>query len=321
MFSARCFQAGLILALFGCCAKLAYADPQTPVESLHPENHINQRWQEACSNCFSLTESSLSRGTIFLWSSHPDATGGPDLEAPLVTDRPDFTEASVTVGQGVAQIEVGYTFTSDDNGFESVSSHSFGEALLRYGILEDWLEFRIAVFPVQELTVFQGTSNSTAGHEDLYTGLKIALTPQAGFLPEMALIPQMNLPTGSRSFTTDKVEPGLNWIYSWEINDFISTAGSTQANRRIDVPSGAPYLELAQSWTVAYSLSDQWGAYTEWFALIPSGAVNVNTQHYFNGGFTWLINNDLQLDVRAGVGLNRAADNYFVGTGLSIRFP
>ncbi len=33
-----------------------------------------------------------------------------------------------------------------------------------------------------------------------------------------------------------------------------------------------------------------------------------------------LVNNDLQLDVRAGKGLNTNAADYFVGAGLSIRF-
>ena len=55
-------------------------------------------------------------------------------------------------------------------------------------------------------------------------------------------------------------------------------------------------------------------------ALIPSGANIAHTEHYFNGGFTYLINNDVQFDVRAGTGLNNAADDFFVGTGLSIRF-
>lgn len=67
-------------------------------------------------------------------------------------------------------------------------------------------------------------------------------------------------------------------------------------------------------------MSDNLGAYTEWFALIPSGADTTKTQHFFNGGFTYLINNDVQFDIRAGVGLNDAADDYFVGTGLSFRF-
>ncbi|MGH7200498.1 MAG: transporter [Planctomycetaceae bacterium] len=35
---------------------------------------------------------------------------------------------------------------------------------------------------------------------------------------------------------------------------------------------------------------------------------------------TWLINDDVQWDIRAGWGLNSAADDFFCGTGLSIRF-
>jgi len=62
------------------------------------------------------------------------------------------------------------------------------------------------------------------------------------------------------------------------------------------------------------------GAYTEWFAVFPDSADTQQTEHYFNGGFTYLISNDIQWDVRAGTGLNDAADDFFVGTGVSIRF-
>ena len=259
-----------------------------------------------------------SRGTLLQWSQGTSFSGGPDLDEPLVTDRPDFTEATVTVGRGVAQLEFGYTYFYDNAAGESVRTQSFGEPLLRYGVLADWLEFRIALFPVQERTAVGAVSNTTAGTADLYTGFKIALTPQEGILPEMALIPQMNLPTGSPAFTSNNVEPGLNFLYGWEINDFVSTAGSTQGNKRID-DSGGSFLEVAQSWTVAYSLLDKLGAYTEWFALFPSGADTARVQQFFNGGFTYLITDDVQFDIRAGVGLNSAADDYFVGTGLSIR--
>ena len=259
-------------------------------------------------------------GTVFRWPGQKPGSGGPDLNAPLVTDRPDFTEASSTVGMGVAQIEFGYTYTRDEQLGTSITEHSVGEPLLRYGMFADWLEFRLAMFPLQQKVAGAGTSVTDSGLGDLYTGFKIALTPQLDLLPEMALIPQLNLPTGSSVFTSDHVEPGVNWIYSWEINDQISTAGSTQVNRRIDGTTSDDYAEWAQSWTVACSCSDQLGAYTEWFALIPAGSDTESTEHYFNGGFTWLFSDDVQFDIRAGTGLNGPAADYFVGTGLSIRF-
>jgi len=255
-----------------------------------------------------------SHGTLMQWSYCTSFTGGPDLEAPLVTDRPDFTEASSTVGRGVAQLEIGYTYTFD-NGGPATKSHSYPEPLLRYGIFVDWLELRIAKnFANEEIGAIENS-----GAEDLYLGFKIALTPQEHILPEMAIIPQATVPTGTDAFTADEVLPGLNWIYSWELNDCISTAGSTQFNRAVDEVTSRAYTEWAQSWTVAYSLTEKLGAYTEWFAFFPHSADTASTEHYFNGGFTYLISNNIQWDIRAGTGLNSAADDYFVGTGLSIR--
>ena len=233
-----------------------------------------------------------------------------------MTDRPDFTEASSTVGRGVAQLEFGYTYIFDDDGATRTKSHSYPETLLRYGILRDWLEFRLNWnYGEEEADLVNST-----GSQDLYIGFKIGLTPQAGILPEMALIPQMFVPTGSSVFTAGEVLPGLNWIYGWEVNDFLSTAGSTQFNRAIDAGSGDAYTEWAQSWTIAYSIGDRLAAYTEYFGLYPSSADTTSPENYFNGGFTYLINDDIQWDIRAGVGLDENADDYFAGSGLSIRF-
>ena len=43
-------------------------------------------------------------------------------------------------------------------------------------------------------------------------------------------------------------------------------------------------------------------------------------ENYLNGGFTVLINNDIQWDIRAGVGLDEAADDFFAGSGISLRY-
>jgi hypothetical protein len=254
------------------------------------------------------------RGTLMQWSYGTSFGGGPDLDEPLVTDRPDFTEASSTVGRGVAQIELGYTYTSDDE-TPNTRSHSYPETLLRLGLWHDWLEFRLGWNYANQ----ESGGLNLSGSEDLYTGIKIGLTPQERLLPEMALIPQMTVPSGAGVFTNDQVLPGINWIYGWEVNDLISTAGSTQLNRAIDEATGRAYTQFAQSWTIGYSLREKLGAYTEWYALLPHSADSATPEHYFNGGLTYLLTNDIQWDIRSGVGLNQAADDFFVGTGLSIR--
>ena len=272
-----------------------------------PTFNPDSEFAQPCKHC--------SPGTLLQWSHGNSFEGGPNLDEPLVTDRPDFTEASVTVGRGVLQIETGYTYSFDNDGTQTIG-HSYPEALFRYGIFAEWFELRLAWNYAHEIV--EGVES--AGGEDLYLGFKLALTPQEGILPEMALVPQMTVPTGSDAFRGDDVHPGINWLYSWDINDWLSTGGSTQINRTVTTLGGQSFSEFAQSWTIGYSLTDRLGAYTEYFALIPHSGEGEKAQHYFDGGFTFLASDDIQWDIRGGVGLNAAADDYFVGTGLSLRF-
>lgn len=261
--------------------------------------------------------------TLFKWGygdGGEGLTAAEKLEEPLASDRPDFTEASSTVGLGVVQLESGYTYTYDSNDVSSTKSHSFPEALLRVGMLAEWFEFRIAQNYAEETTTDFGVSRTTeTGAEDLYLGIKWGLTAQEGILPEMALITQMTVPSGDDAFTAGETLPGVVWLYGWEVNDWIATAGQTKADRAIDDVTGDPFLEFSQSWTVGYTLTEPLGAYTEWFVIAPDGADTNHTENYADGGFTYRVTNNLQLDIRAGVGLNEAADDYFVGSGFVIR--
>ncbi len=291
------------------------------------------RWLEAvepCTSCCLFPKSAscssgcgckrCNPGTLLQWSYGTSFSGGPDLNEPLVTDRPDFTEAASTVGRGVSQLEMGYTYTYDKENGRTVESHSFGEFLIRQGIFAEWLELRLALNPVDETDTFGELTGSATGTEDLYFGFKIGLTPQERILPEMALVPQMTMPTGSDDLSAEEWLFGLNWLYSWEINDIFSCGGSTQGNRAIDETDHA-YTEFAQSFAVGISLLDNLGAYSEWFGLFPHSADVAVVEHYYNGGFTLLLNDNVQLDVRGGVGLTKDSDDYFVGTGITIRIP
>ena len=257
-----------------------------------------------------------SRPTLMQWSYGTSFSGGPDRSKPIVTDRPDFTEASSTVGRRVLQIESGYTYSLNKDNISTTIGHSYPESLFRFGFLADWLELRFAGnFAHQTID-----SNRDSGMEDIYLGVKLGLTPQEGVLPEMAIVPQMLVPTGAKEFSSGESLPGLNWLYGWDLTENISTAGSTQFNRRIDGQTDEAYTEWAQSWTFGFSLTEKLGAYTESFALFPSSADTIKPQYYFDSGFTYQFTNDIQWDIRGGVGLNDAADDYFVGSGLSLRF-
>lgn len=245
--------------------------------------------------------------SLFSWSGERSPAG--DMPS-IVTDRPDFTEASTTVLLGVTQLEVGYTYAKSND----LHSHSWGEPLIRHGLLANWFELRFAAAPISEFG-----SHSSHGMEDLYFGAKVALTLQDGMLPEMAIVPQMTVPTGSSAFSAERVLPGTNLLYGWDINDKYSLGGSTQYNRAVN-DSLLPYDEWAQSLTVGRSITDRVGSYYEWFAFFPDDAHSVPPEHYLDGGLTFQMTDDIQFDIRGGKGLSKSSDDYFLGTGVSIRF-
>ncbi len=259
------------------------------------------------------------RKTLFQWSYGTSFSGGPPVDDDLQTDRPDFVEASTTVGKGVLQIESGYTYVRNNDPDDNSITHSAGEFLFRYGVFEDWLELRLGVFPFSQVTGNPSPAMTQSGVEDLYLGLKLGLTPQEGWWPEMALVPQMTIPTGAQSVTANEVLPGMNFLYGWDVNDFLAIGASTQFNNALDGGTGHKYTEWAQAITINYNLAERVGAYTEWFGLFPSGADTEQVQHYLDAGITYRPTPDMQFDIRAGVGLTGASDDYFVGTGYSIR--
>ncbi|MEO2036212.1 MAG: hypothetical protein ABGZ35_29415, partial [Planctomycetaceae bacterium] len=183
--SMHCAVTALLLCcVFGVGTRSIHAQESPPPFNGPPvgENWINvqpavEHGSGQCNGCRRCCPQ--SNGTLFRWSSAPNVAGGPNLDEPLVTDRPDFTEASSTVGLGVSQIEFGYTYVYGSSGDTSIRTQSFGEPLLRYGIGADWLEFRLGVFPLEEQTNIGTTSSSTSALSDMYLGVKIGLTPQA----------------------------------------------------------------------------------------------------------------------------------------------
>ncbi|WP_420438336.1 transporter [Candidatus Palauibacter sp.] len=243
---------------------------------------------------------------------------------PLVADRPDFTEAAATVGRGVFQLEFGYTYEYDRPEGSlggGVWTHSLGEPLLRVGVLSETLELRLGLSPVSVGAGADGRSVTETGLEDLYMGVKLVLTEQDGLRPATAILPQMTVPTGSDAFTSDRTLPGLNFIYGWDLAENVVLAGSTQMNRALSESGGgaSAYSQWTQSVVAGFSLGERAGVYTEWFAHFHAEPEGTRAEHYANGGLTWSLGDDLQWDIRAGLGLNESATGVFLGTGLVVR--
>lgn len=257
--------------------------------------------------------------TLFQWSNAKVQQENEEEEPDrLVTDRPHFSEASSLVGLGRIQLETGYSYFRDNDG-GTFQTHSFPEPLLRAGLFAEWFEFRLGYNYLMERTNAGGVSSRASGSDDIYVGAKLALTEQSDWLPEIALFPQFRMPTGSPAFTSNQVLPGFNLAYSWVLNEWLELECNTQLNRRLD-DADHYYAEYIQTANLEYDLTEHVGAFTEFIAFIPCGAIAARSEYYFHGGFVYFLSDNMQLDIHAGMGLNGPADDLaFTGAGLSVR--
>jgi hypothetical protein len=278
-----------------------------------------------CDSCRrgSMCECLWCRETLFTWESIADVREEPEdpnEPKPFELDRPDFIEASSTIGLGRVAIESGYTYSFNNDGGLQTISHSYPEALFRIGMLAEWFELRISQNYASERQRTAGvTISDVGGAEDLYLGCKLATTAQAQWLPESALILQMTVDSGDSDFTAGETLPGFNYVYSWQLTEHWDMAGSTAINRSIET-AGNDYAEIAQAWAFGYTVDDDARIYVESYGLLPHNAIDVKPQYYGDLGLSWFITPNLEVDVRFGIGLNDAADDYFTGAGGGIRF-
>jgi hypothetical protein len=243
-----------------------------------------------------------------------------DKEEPLESDRPDFTESSTTVGAKVFQIESGYTYTHGAGGDPTNNKHDLPEMLLRYGLAER-LELRVAwdeglVFD-RYLDRHTGRYVTDNGLTDTEFGVKYALTKQDHWLPQTAIIAAATAPVGTFDQSSRQVDARVDYCYSWELTKKLNLACSTENVWTAE--SGDHFSYFAQSASLEYELTKRFHVYNEWYVLVPHAAEDNRAQNYYDGGCTYLVTPNFQLDWRAGFGLTGAADRFFTGCGLTIR--
>jgi hypothetical protein len=248
------------------------------------------------------------------------------LTEPLVTDRPDFTESTDAVPSGYVQLEMGYTFTYDREGEDRVRSHTMPEMLWRIGLFEDF-ELRIGWegYTFEESQTLTETDRGrpvlretwSQGANDLSLGFKYEYCEQDGLVPHFGVIGEITVPSGSAGFSSGDVDPEVKLLWAYDLTEWLSVAGNV--NFAVPTEDGHRFFQTAASVSAAASITDALGTYVEYFGFYPASQ-HTDCAHYLNGGFTYLITNNFQVDVRAGVGLNEEAEDFFTGIGFAWRF-
>lgn len=231
----------------------------------------------------------------------------------LVTDRPDFTESATTVPKGTCQFEFGYTFNNEkDYGF---TNHTLGELLVRFTLVEK-LEFRLGInsYNIQKFDgpMLGGPARSPVkGFEDMALGLKWAIIQD-----NVAVLVGTTIPTGADDFGSSKLQPSITLALAKDINETLSIGVNVGIAGLSDGDSNV--MELSASTALGISLTDKLGMFVEYFGFYYSED-DGKDMHYFDTGFTYLVNPTFQLDIRGGKRLNKGSSSYFMGVGATFR--
>ncbi len=243
----------------------------------------------------------------------------------LVTDRPDQTESSAVVGRGLIQVEVGWSFSEQDERGVRLRSHAAPQALFRVGIL-DGLEgrFGFAGWIREELLgsidPAGPSSNTSSGFGDIDIGFKYRLGDHAGTGPDWAFLGGAKLPTGKDGLGSERVDPNFRLSFAYDLADRVSLGSNVGAlwTSSATVLGTETLVDFLYTLALGFSVSERVGAFWESFGFVALEEAG-SSRHSMDGGLTFLVNFDVQFDVSGGVGLNDAADDWFVGAGLSIR--
>lgn len=242
-------------------------------------------------------------------SRAPAADRDREAAAPLVGDRPDFTESASAVTR--LQVESGYTFTG--NG--SVDAHEVGEVLLRIPVVEG-LELRagLSSYAWEEASPPAAPSDpERSGFTDAALGVKLELAePPAGEGgPAFALLAGTSLPTGDVSDAG--AQPGVKLAAAVDLSDRLSLGSNVgvEAREEDDIRFG----ELSGSLALGVGLAEAVGAYVEGYGFVPTGD-GPDASAVLNGGLTWLVSPDLQLDARIGTGMSGPQPDVIAGAGV-----
>jgi hypothetical protein len=227
----------------------------------------------------------------------------------MATDRPDQTEASGTVGQGVLQIETGVVFSKHVVEFyngETERTRDYATTLLRYGLFDN-IELRIASAYTEHET--ETPSQTISGMQPLSIGTKIEIHAEQGWRPEVAFIGHLTLPVGDDDFKPEYVAPDFRFSLAHTLSERFSLGYNVGMEWDGSDPKGSFIYTIALGASIAGPVS----AFAELF-----GESHHGWNHFADFGITVLATPNLQFDASYGLPI-QGQDTRFLNAGVSFR--
>lgn len=221
-------------------------------------------------------------------------------------DRPDQTECPFIVPVGYIQAENGLTFEKINNKSQSLA---YPTTLWKLGVSKNF-ELRL----ITELVSQTNLNETTKGIAPITVGFKVNICQEKGLIPITSFIGHLTIPnTANKGFDINYYAPA----YRFTMQHTLSKRFSSAYNLGTEWNSETLEPTFLYTLTTGFAITDKIGSYVEIYGFLPQ---NQSIDNRMDGGFTYLVNNNIMIDISGGVGITENAPNHYFSLGLSYRF-
>ena len=215
------------------------------------------------------------------------------LYSQLTSERPDQTESSLVLSKGHLQIETGISIEDSESNINT---------LFRIGII-DGIEMRLN----SNYLINDDISNlKKSSFSDFEIGAKFKILDEDNNRIKIGFLTHLSVPTAPEIFSYNEYGLLSRLLVSHDIKNDSQIAYNIGYNKYNNYDGQFIY-------TVVYGKSlGSFGVFFEIFGEESSNNSNLN----FDSGITYLVDNDKQLDLSIGRGLN--SDMFYISAGFSI---
>lgn len=224
------------------------------------------------------------------------------------TGRPGQAIGAFTVGKNVLQFQQGldYYSTAETN----LPQGFIFNNVVRYGISET-VELSALVDYQYEDSGVDTAATTLKGISNLHFGFRVHLNDQKEWLPATGFQMRLKMPDVSEDFEANHLAPAMVFIANWSLpkNMSLATNWILSYNGNDPNPTGKYIVNFG------FPIYNKFSGFVENY-----GQVNQSVfQTRFDGGFAYLVNNNVSVDLFGGYGHNQNVTDYFVSTGISWR--
>ena len=224
------------------------------------------------------------------------------------TGRPGEAIGPFTVGARVLQIQAGFDYGEGSKNQYLLNRSYTAGSVFRMGLTE---HFELGA-SLSYLDLANLDDEPSHGFSSLSINLRNNIYVGKGWIPSVGFQLNMGLPFQSDVFDSEYLRPKITIMTAQRLAKkigFITNWGAFW-NGNDAIPTCFYVLNLS------YDITDRWGIYIEHYARINQG----DWRAYFDGGGSFLVNNDLQLDLYAGYGsFEKINLDWYISAGISWR--